>query len=101
MDIESRRVLITGASRGLGRTLTFAFAQAGAREVFAGARGPSDIEKLKSDAAALGAAITPVKLDVTIDADVDAAATLGRIDILVNNAGVANYGNPVSMNFED
>jgi len=78
METQDRTVLITGASRGLGRTLAFAFAEAGAREVFAGARRPEDIEKLKSDAQALGAAITPVKLDVTIDSDVEAAADLGR-----------------------
>ncbi len=101
MEITGRRVLITGASRGLGHTLAFAFAKAGALEVFAGARSPEDIEKLKSDAQALGAAITPVRLDVTIDSDVEAAAELGHVDILVNNAGVAGYGNPVSMNFED
>src|SRR6266849_10782646 len=65
MDITNRRVLITGASRGLGRTLAFAFAAAGAREVFTGARKPEDIEKLKRDAAAMGAPITPIKLDVT------------------------------------
>jgi len=101
MNIEGRRVLITGANRGLGRTLALAFAKAGAREVFAGARTTEDIEKFNSEAAALGAAITPLKLDVTIDAEVEAAARLGPIDILVNNAGRAGYGNPLKMNFED
>jgi len=81
MDIANRRVLITGASRGLGRTLAFAFAAAGAREVFAGARQPEDIEKLKSAAAANSAPITPIKLDVTSEDDVNAAANLGFIDI--------------------
>jgi NAD(P)-dependent dehydrogenase (short-subunit alcohol dehydrogenase family) len=101
MDIANRRVLVTGASRGLGRTLAFAFAAAGAREVFAGARKAEDIEKLKSDAAAIGAAITPIKLDVTIEDEIRAAAGLGFVDILVNNAGVAGYGDPVQMNFEN
>ena len=101
MDIANRRVLITGASRGLGRTLAFAFAEAGAREVFAGARKPEDLEKLKHDAAAIGAPITPIALDVTSDEDVSAAAKLGFIDVLVNNAGVAGYGDPVQMNFEN
>ena len=101
MEIEDRSVLITGASRGLGCTLAFAFAKAGAREVFAGARKPEDIERLKSDAAAITAPIKPIKLDVTIDDDLAAAAKLGFIDILVNNAGVAGYGNPLQMNFED
>jgi short-subunit dehydrogenase len=101
MDIANRRVLITGASRGLGRTLAFAFAAAGAREVVAGARKTEDIERLQTDAAAIGAPITPFKLDVTIDAEIDAAAGLGFVDILVNNAGVAGYGNPARMDFED
>ena len=101
MEITGRRVLITGASRGLGRTLAFAFAKAGAREVLAGARKPEDIEKLKSAAAMIGASITPITLDVTIDDDVNAAAKLGFIDILVNNAGVAGYGDPLQMNFDD
>jgi len=101
MDIANRRVLITGASRGLGRTMAFAFAGAGAREVFAGARQSEDIEKLKSDAAAIGASVTPIKLDVTNEDEIRAAAGLGFVDILINNAGVAGYGDPVQMNFEN
>ncbi len=100
MDISGRRVLITGANRGLGRALVFAFAKAGVAEVLAGARNAEDIEQLKSDAQTARAAITPIKLDVTSDDDIE-AANLGVVDILVNNAGVAGYGNPVTMNFED
>src|SRR5437868_4827997 len=101
MEIKGRRILITGASRGLGRALTFVFAKEGAREILAGARKSGDVEKLKHDATALGAPITPLKLDVTNDDDIQAAAKLGFIDILVNNAGIAGYGNPLQMNFED
>ena len=100
MEINGRRILITGASRGLGRTLAFACAKAGAREVFAGARQGEDIEKLKSDAQAMNAPIIPIKLDVTADEDIRAVAGLGCLDILVNNAGVAGYGNPLQMDFE-
>lgn len=100
MEIKGRRVLITGASRGLGRTLAFAFAEGGAREVFAGARRAEDIEKLKSEAHAKALAITPIKLDVTVEQDIHAAATIGFIDILVNNAGVAGYGDPLEMDLE-
>jgi short-subunit dehydrogenase len=101
MDITNRRVLVTGASRGLGRTLAFAFAAAGASEVLAGARKPEDIEKLKFDADAVGVRIRPIKLDVTNEGDISAAAGFGFVDILVNNAGVAGYGDPARMNFED
>src|SRR4030088_2956569 len=100
MEIKDRRILVTGASRGLGRTLAFAFARAGAREVFAGARKAEDIEKLKSDAQVMNASIIPIKLDVTVDEDIRAIAGLGLVDILVNNAGVAGYGNPLEMDFE-
>ena len=95
MEISERRILITGANRGLGRALALAFANAGAKEVFAGTRKDADLEKLTA------ARITPIKLDVSIDDDIDATRRLGPIDILVNNAGVAGYGNPVTMNFED
>jgi NAD(P)-dependent dehydrogenase (short-subunit alcohol dehydrogenase family) len=100
MEIIGKRVLITGASRGLGRTLAFAFAQAGAREVVAGYRKQEDGDKLKAETAEVGANITPVRLDVTNDADVHAVAQLGAFDILINNAGVAGFGNPVTMSFE-
>ncbi|HEV8134419.1 MAG TPA: SDR family NAD(P)-dependent oxidoreductase [Pyrinomonadaceae bacterium] len=99
MQIEGKRVLVTGASRGLGRTLAFAFAEAGAREVIAGTRKEEDRNKLRTDAANFGANIEPVQLDVTSDEDVNSIAQLGSVDILVNNAGVAGYGNPVTMNF--
>ena len=100
MQIEGRRVLVTGASRGLGRTLAFAFAEAGASEVVAGTRKEEDRNNLRTEAANIGAKITPVKLDVTSDDDVGALAKLGAIDILINNAGVAGYGNPLSMDFD-
>jgi len=99
MNIEGKRILITGASRGLGRTLAFACAKAGASEVIAGTRKAADADALKRDADAAGAPITPIQLEVTNHRDIEAAAQLRAIDILINNAGVAGYGNPVSMNF--
>jgi hypothetical protein len=93
MQIEGKRALITGASRGLGRALLTAFVDAGASEVIAGVRKREDREALKSER------VTPVRLDVTSDRDVETLANLGAIDILINNAGVAGYGNPLTMDF--
>jgi NAD(P)-dependent dehydrogenase (short-subunit alcohol dehydrogenase family) len=101
MEIEGKRVLITGANRGLGRALAFAFATAGAREIIAGARKPEDIEQLKADALANGAPITPVRLDVRFEEDVAAVVALGPVDILVNNAAIAVYGGPLKAEFAD
>lgn len=94
MNIENRRVLITGANRGLGRALVLVFVKAGAGEVLAGARNSEDLKTLE------GEGVTPIKLDVTNDTEVNATTQLGLIDILINNAGVAGYGNPLAMDFE-
>jgi NAD(P)-dependent dehydrogenase (short-subunit alcohol dehydrogenase family) len=93
MQIEGKRVLITGASRGLGRALVTAFVDAGAREVIAGARKREDREALMADR------VTAVRLDVTSDRDVESLGQLGAIDVLINNAGVAGFGNPLTMDF--
>jgi NAD(P)-dependent dehydrogenase (short-subunit alcohol dehydrogenase family) len=94
MEIEGKRILVTGASRGLGRALVTALIDAGAAEVIAGTRKIEDREALQS------ARVTPVRLDVTSDRDVEVVARMGAIDILINNAGVAGFGNPLSMSFE-
>ena len=93
MQIEGKRVLITGASRGLGRALVTAFVDADASEVIAGARKREDREALVSPR------VTPVRLDVTSDRDVEGLADLRAIDILINNAGMAGFGNPLTMDF--
>jgi short-subunit dehydrogenase len=43
--------------------------------------------------------VTPVRLDVTSDRDVETVGQLASVDILINNAGVAGYGNPLTMDF--
>jgi NAD(P)-dependent dehydrogenase (short-subunit alcohol dehydrogenase family) len=87
-------VLVTGASRGIGRAVALHLAGAGLR-VFAGVRKREDGEGL----AAAGAGIEPVALDVTADASIEEArrhvcdATGGNGLLgLVNNAGVATPG---------
>ena len=94
MQIEGKRVLISGASRGLGRALVEAFVNAGAAEVIAGTRKIEDRETLRA------ARVTPVRLDVTSDRDAEVVAGMGPVDILINNAGVAGFGNPLTMSFE-
>lgn len=93
MEIEGKRILVTGASRGLGRALVSAFVDAGASEVIAGVRKRKDREALKSER------VTPVQLDVTSERDIEVVAGMGAIDVLINNAGVAGFGNPLTMDF--
>ena len=98
MEIEGKRVLISGAGRGLGRALVGAFVAAGAHEVLAGTRNHEAQDSLRRE---FPERVTPLQLDVTSDSDLAAVAQLGTIDILVNNAGVAGFGNPLTMNLAD
>jgi NAD(P)-dependent dehydrogenase (short-subunit alcohol dehydrogenase family) len=81
-------VLLSGASSGIGRACAERLGRAGWR-VLAGARAEADLAAL----AALPG-VEPLRLDVTDEAEVEAAAaTAGeRLDALVNNAGVAVTG---------
>jgi NAD(P)-dependent dehydrogenase (short-subunit alcohol dehydrogenase family) len=80
MKIEGCRALVTGANRGLGEAYAQALLAAGAAKVFAGARNPAEVSY---------EGVTPIKLDVTSGADVEAAVRLCEgIDVLINNAGV-------------
>ncbi|SER42417.1 Short-chain dehydrogenase [Lentzea xinjiangensis] len=79
MDFSGVSVLVTGANRGLGRAFAQEFAARGAK-VYAGARNPASV---------VDEGVVPVRLDVTDDAAVEAAAAeLGDVSIVVNNAGV-------------
>lgn len=98
MEIEGKRVLISGAGRGLGRTLVGACVAAGAAEVLAGTRKQIDRDSLQRE---FPDRVTPLRLDVTSDRDVGALERRGKVDILINNAGIAGYGNPLTMNFSD
>ncbi len=89
---QARTVLITGGSSGIGRALALWFAKRGAR-VFAAARRKDALNALAQEAAAAGATVEPVVLDV---ADADAVLSTvqrldeesGGLDVVVANAGV-------------
>lgn len=87
-DFSGRTVLVTGASRGIGRELAKAFGAAGA-EVIVSARAEASLTGVAEEITALGASVKAVALDQRETARIgEIVADLGPLDILVNNAGV-------------
>jgi NAD(P)-dependent dehydrogenase (short-subunit alcohol dehydrogenase family) len=83
MIIIGKTVLVTGANRGIGQALVNEALKRGARRVYAGTR-----EALAHP----DARVTPLVLDVTSDAQIQAAARMVEsLDILINNAGIALF----------
>ena len=102
MDFKDKVVLVTGAARGIGRTIAERFAARGAKVVIC------DIEQAAVEKAAteIGGDTLGVRADVTSSQDIAALlkATVdrfGRVDIVVNNAGITRDGLMLRMDEKD
>lgn len=90
ISMEGRRVVVAGGSRGIGRAIATAFADAGA-SVSICARGESGLREAERDLQGRGGAVHAAACDLA-DANAvahyvgEAARVLGGIDVLVNNA---------------
>ena len=103
--LEGKVVVVTGASKGIGKAIAFAFAAVGAKVVLA-ARTRQTLEQVAVELRENGAEALAVPTDVT---NVDAVKRLiqrtldayQHVDILINNAGIGHFGPVVDFDPDD
>ena len=103
--LAGKVAIVTGAGRGIGKSIARALAPEGAHVVLA-SRTLAEIERLAGDIRTSGGAATPVRADITDERQVNhlAAESLkisGALDILVNNAGIGVFKPVVAMEVSD
>ncbi len=89
--LDNRRLLITGGSRGLGREMALAIAEAGADVVLVG-RSPETLEQTAADIRQRGRAATTIQADMSVPEECEkccqeVVSQHGPVDILINNVG--------------
>ncbi len=93
-DLSGKVAIVTGGSRGIGRSVAEALAGQGAHVVLTYVRGEEEARKVVEGVAARGGKAEALQMDVadmkaTEEAIAAAAKRLGRLDVLVANAGIA------------
>lgn len=106
MDFKGKVVLITGGSRGIGKSIAVEFAKLGAAVVINYKSNDNAAEKTICDIKSLGGYAVAIKGDINdynfvktmID---DIINKFGKIDVLVNNAGISKIGLFIDMEEDD
>ena len=101
LEFKDKVVLVTGSSRGIGRSIAIAFAKEGANVVINYKTSEIDAEVAYEIISSYGNQCMSIKADVSNESNVKSMIDMiinkfGRIDILVNNAGIA-----IDSDFDD
>jgi 3-oxoacyl-[acyl-carrier protein] reductase len=94
--LDGKRVLVTGGTRGIGRSLVLAFAEAGAQVVTCGRTDSEEARSLAKELAGIGGDHHVLQADVSVPEQVDALVEqcrtlVGGLDALVSNAGAISH----------
>jgi 3-oxoacyl-[acyl-carrier protein] reductase len=106
LPFTGKNVLVTGGTRGIGRSIVEAFAFAGANVAFTFRSSSAEAETLARDLGRAGSDVLFIQGDAADMASAESAVTAvqekwGTIDVLVNNAGVTRDGLMLRMSIED
>ena len=104
-ELDGAAVLVTGASRGLGRAIAVAFGQRGAR-VAGLARSAGELRQTGEAVEAAGGSFLALEADITDGEAVLGAfdtldRELGALDVLVNNAGLGRFGEVDDLSIDE
>lgn len=100
-DLKGKVAVITGASSGLGKQMSYAFAEQGANLVLV-ARNKIKLEEVEKDLRKKGANVVSIKCDVTKTDEIKETVkltkdTFGKVDILINCAGASRNNDVLNM----
>ncbi len=99
IEIEGKTILVTGANRGIGRSIVETFLEHGATKVYLGVR---DLDSTKELVAKYENKVVPLHVDLSDQKSIEVAAQLATdVQLLVNNAGVLTATDPLDDNAEE
>ena len=106
LDLTGKNTLVTGGTRGIGRAVVEAFADAGARVAFTYRSSTETAEALRADLESRGVEVLVFQGDAAEAASAEAAVkgvldAWGSVDVLVNNAGITRDNLMLRMKEED
>ena len=104
--LKGKNVIVTGATRGIGKEIALTLAQNGANIAMNYRNLNSEVEDLINEIKSFGVDVLAIKCDVSITDEVDnfvkeVKSYYNTIDILVNNAGITKDGLILRMKEED
>src|SRR5690554_5930513 len=106
MEFNGKIALITGGSRGIGRTIAIKLASLGSDILFSYSNNEEKAKEVKQEIEKMGRRVLAVRADVSKMKDVEIMIEKGmnyfsKIDILVNNAGITKDNLLMRMTEED
>lgn len=95
MNLENKIIFVSGANRGIGKSIVEVLLKHPVKKIYAAARNIKDLQEFGD------ARVVPVKLDITDSLQIKSAAEQAKdVDMLINNAGVASFATVVAGEFD-